>query len=111
MGQGFDKQPASRTVKFQNITYAGGAGGGAAVVTAPFGPAIQHIRVTSSLAGYGSVDQSTSATAVTSANMPSGMIIPANTIGGEYFIVTPGQIFTFCSTSTSSGYVSVTEMA
>jgi hypothetical protein len=35
-------------------------------------------------------------------------LIPANT--PEYFCVTPGQVLNFISTSTSTGYVVLTEM-
>jgi hypothetical protein len=111
MGAGFDKQPASRANVYQNITYAGGTGGGPTVVSTFFHASTQQIRVISTLAGFVSIDQSTSATAVTSANMPSGMIIPASTVGGEYFVVTPGQFLSYCSTSTSSAYISITEVA
>ena len=111
MGAGFDKQPASRPWLYQTINYAGGAGGGPIVCTAPFSKSTQHIRAISQLAGYVSIDQSTSATLVTSSTIPNGMMIPASTVGGEYFTVTPGQIFTFCSTSTSSAAITITEMA
>jgi hypothetical protein len=39
----------------------------------------------------------------------SATLIPANT--PEYFAVTPGQVLNFISTSTSTGYVSLTEMS
>jgi hypothetical protein len=99
MSSAFPKQSASRPIRYQNLTYAGGAGGGASVVSTNFQSATQQIRVFSTLAGWGSIDQLPSATTVTSANMPSGMPIPASTVSGEYFTVTPGQIFTFCSTT------------
>jgi hypothetical protein len=35
-------------------------------------------------------------------------LVPANV--PEYFAVTPGQVLNFISTSTSTGYVSLTEM-
>jgi hypothetical protein len=111
MGHGFDKQPASRFNKFQTLVYTGGASGGATVISTFFANSTQHIRVISSVAGYISIDQSTSSTIVTSANMPSGALLPASTVGGEYFIVTPGQFLSYCSTSTSSANISCTEMA
>jgi hypothetical protein len=111
MVTGFSKQGASRPVKYNFLTYAGGTSGGPVVCSSPFGNATQHIRVFSTVAGYISIDQSTSVTIVTSANMPSGLPIPASMVGGEYFITTPGQLLSYCSTSTSSGYVGVTEMA
>ena len=120
MSSGFDKQPASRPITYQNITYTGGASPSTTVYSAKFGVATQQVRVFSSLAGWCSIDQSTltvatatqSAATVGSTNIPgTGMFIPASTVTGEYFTVTPGQLFTFASTSTSSGYVSITEMA
>jgi Terminase RNaseH-like domain/Terminase large subunit, T4likevirus-type, N-terminal len=44
----------------------------------------------------------------TTATANSGALVPANR--AEYFITTPGQMFSFISTSTSSGYVVVSEM-
>jgi hypothetical protein len=112
MGHGFEKQPASRANIYQNITYAGGAGGGPTVISTNFHSSTQHIRVISSLAGWCSIDQSTGSTIVSSSTIPGvGFQIPASTVGGEYFIVTPGQFLSFCSTSTSSAYISITEMA
>jgi len=119
MGAGFDKQPASRPVIYQNLTYTGGASPSTTVYSSKFSNGTQHIRVISTLAGWCSIDQSTVAAStsvqsatVGSTNIPAtGMSLPASQVGGEYFIVTPGQLFTFASTSTSSGYVSVTEMA
>jgi hypothetical protein len=51
---------------------------------------------------------STNSTAVVTANSASALIA-ANAVG-EYFTVTPGQVLNFISTSTSTGYVSLTEM-
>ena len=119
MGSGFDKQPASRPITYQNFVYTGGTSPTTTVYSAKFGPSTQQIRVISSLAGWCSIDQSTVAAStsvlsatVGSTNIPgTGMQIPASVTGGEYFIVTPGQLFTFASTSTSSGNISVTEMS
>ena len=119
MAGGFDKQPASRPVTYQTMFYTGGASPSTTVYSAKFGVATQQIRVISTLAGWCSIDQSTVAASTTvqsatvgSTNIPgTGMIVPASTVGGEYFTVTPGQIFTFASTSTSSGNLSITEMS
>ena len=100
----FTKQGSSRIIKMQMLANTQGA----AVCSAPFGPSTQQIRVTSNVSGFGSVDQSTSSTGATSAG--TGIIIPAHTTGGEYFTVTPSMVFTFASSSTSSGLFSVTEM-
>ena len=119
MGAGFDKQPSSRPNVYQNMFYVGGASPSTTIYSTKFATATQQIRVISSLAGWASIDQSTVAASTTvasatvgSTNIPgTGMIIPASTVGGEYFVVTPGQLFTFASTSTASGTVSITEMA
>src|SRR5262245_50268457 len=92
-------QPASRLDRsiVTNIT-----SGTASQTTTPVGSQTYQIRVTSTLPIWAVVG-STTATA------NSGALIPANK--SEYFITTPGQVFSFISTSTSSGYVSMTEMA
>ena len=119
MGNAFNKQPASRPNIYQTLNNAGGATPSTTVYSRKFSSGTQQIRVISTVAGWCSIDQSTVAasTSVASAvvgstNIPAtGMAIPASAAGGEYFIVTPGQLFTFASTSTSSGYVAITEMA
>jgi hypothetical protein len=98
-------------IKYQMLAYVGGASGGPVVCSAPFGANIQQIRISSSVAGYASIDQSTSGTLVSSTSIPAGATIPNNTIGGEYVTVTQGQLLSFCSTSTSSGNISVVECA
>ena len=108
----FNKQPASRPVVYQNLTLAGPP---VLMCTAKFSNGTQQIRVLSSIPGWMSIDQTTSATGITSASVvttaPGGLFLPAATFTGEYFAVTPGQLLTFCSTGTSSGNLSVTEMA
>lgn len=114
MSIGWDKQPSSRVNVAQNITWLTTAGPnpGPIVCTSKFSNGTQQIRVISQIAGWVSIDQSTSSTLVTSANIPAtGMFVPASTVGGEYFAVTPGQLLTFCSTGTTTGVISVTEMA
>ena len=113
MGMGFSKQPASRPTIYQNLTSPNPT---ATVCSAKFSNGTQQIRVITSLAGWFSIDQSTSVTGVSSTTVatssPGGTFIPAATFTGEYFTVTPGQLLTFCTTTAgSSGYVSVTEMA
>jgi hypothetical protein len=100
------KQSSNIPVKYQVLQY-----NSATAFSTNFGQSIQQIRVTSQLAGWGTVNQTTSDSIIASSAGGVGMIIPANTVGGEYFTVRPGQFFTFSSTSTSTGAVSVTEMA
>ena len=110
-GGGFDKQPASRPIIYQNMLIASPI---ATVCSAKFSNGTQHIRVLSTVSGWVSIDQSTSTTAVTSATIittvGAGCFIPAATFTGEYFTVTPGQLLTFCTTGLTTGTISVTEM-
>jgi hypothetical protein len=71
--------------------------------TTPFGSQTRQVRITSTLALWATIDS----TAVVTANSAAALI-PANV--PEYFAVTPGQVLNFISTSTSTGYVSLTEM-
>jgi hypothetical protein len=70
----------------------------------PFGSQTYQVRITSPLPIWATIDS----TAVVTANS-AAVFIPANV--PEYFTVTPGQVLNFISTSTSTGYVSITEMA
>ena len=72
--------------------------------TTPFGSQTRHARVVSTLPIWVTLDS----TAVVTANSASALIAP-NAVG-EYFTVTPGQVLNFLSTSTSTGYVVLTEM-
>jgi hypothetical protein len=72
--------------------------------TTPFGSQTRQVRLASTLALWVTLDS----TAVVTANT-SAALIPANV--PEYFAVTPGQVLNFISTSTSTGYVSLTEMS
>ena len=99
---GFEKQHGSRENIDQVLAYLGG---GATVASNKFGNATQQIRVVSEVQGWLSVGYSTTVTIGT-----NGMKISPN-VEGEYFTTTPGQIAAFNSTSTSTGYISLTEMA
>ena len=116
MGQ-FSKQSSSRPIKYQVLTY-----NSASIGSTNFGPSVQQVRVMSQLGGWITINQSTSDSIIATTNGGVGMIVSgvstafsAGTIGGgsgfpEYFAVTPGQLFFFNSTTTSSGAVSITEM-
>ncbi len=115
MAYGWDKQPASRPSIYQVLLY-----NSATVISTFFKTGTQQIRVSAQCNGWGAVDQSTASVTVTSAG-GAGMIITGGTTSAlsvvytsptaEYFTVTPGQFFSFSSTSTSTFSVSVTEMA
>jgi hypothetical protein len=69
--------------------------------TTPVGSQTYQVRITSTLPIW-----VTFGTIAATANSDS--FVPANK--PEYFITTPGQCLGFISTSTSSGYVSLSEM-
>jgi hypothetical protein len=71
--------------------------------TTPFAAQTYQVRVVSTLAIWATIGS----TAVVTANSASAYL-PPNT--PEYFAVTSGQVLNFISTSTSSGYVALTEM-
>ncbi len=115
MAYGWDKQPASRPNFYQVLQY-----NSATVISTFFKQGTAQIRVSAQCNGWGSIDQSTGSVGVTSAG-GAGMIITGGTTSAlsavytapafEYFTVTPGQFFSFSSTSTSTFAVSITEMA
>jgi hypothetical protein len=75
----------------------------ASVTTTNFGSQTYQVRIVSSLPIWATIDTTATVTAQSSATW-----IPANT--PEYFAVTHGQHLNFISTSTSTGYVVLTEM-
>ena len=99
MPQFFNKQPASRWLRDNNISIPGD---GASHPTTNFGNSTQQIRVASTLAGWLQIDGSGTAVANTS------MYLPAN--WESYWTVSPGQVAAFLSTSTSTGTCSVSEV-
>lgn len=93
----FDKQHSSRLGR-QHVTTISSV----SAQTTAFGSQTYQIRVVPTLSIYGITGTSTyTATGVES-------FFPANVI--DYLTVTGGQVFTYISTSTSSGVVSITEM-
>jgi len=107
---GWDKQPASRPFKYQVV---GWTGSGTALSTY-FTSQTYQIRICSQTAGWAIIDSTrgdlNGGTIPTTAG-GIGEFVPASTVGGEYFTVSPGQSFLWASTSTSSFYISITEMA
>ena len=114
MAYGWDKQPASRPIKYQVLQY-----NSATVISTFFAANTCQIRVSAQCNGWGAIDQTTGSVTVSSAG-GAGMIITGGTTSAlsvvysapsyEYFTVTPGQFFSFSSTSTSTFSVTVTEM-
>jgi len=119
MSAAFGKQSASRPIKYQVLNY-----NSATTWTTKFGNSIQHIRVMSQLGGWGTINDSTADSVIATSAGGVGMFITGISTGTpgaatiatgspypEYFAVTPGQIFVFSSTSTSTGACTITEMA
>ena len=71
--------------------------------TTPFSAQCRQVRLVSTLALWATIGS----TAVITANS-SAALLPANTL--DYLTVSPGQVLNFLSTSTSTGYVVVSEM-
>jgi hypothetical protein len=96
-------QPASRLGR-SIVTQVATAQTNATQFTTPFGSQTRHVRLVSTLTLWITIDS----TAVVTANSAAAFI-PANT--PEYFGCSPGQVLNFISTSTSTGYVALTEMS
>jgi hypothetical protein len=99
----FDHQHSSRPIKYQNLAYTGSASVGSTI----FGTETWQIRVASDISGYVTIGDGA---AVTATAQSGSMRIAANT-EPEYFSVSPSQMIAFISTSSSSGNISITEMA
>ena len=119
MASGFDKQAASRPVIYQVLQY-----NSASVGSTKFKAGTQQIRVMSQIGGWGTINDTTNDSVIATSAGGVGMFITGISTGTpgaatvatgspypEYFTVTPGQLFFFSSTSTSTGAVSITEMA
>ena len=96
-------QPASRLGR-SIVTAVATAQTNASQTTTNFGSQTRQVRIVSTLAIWATVDTTATVTANSSATY-----LPANA-PPEYFAVTPGQVLNFISTSTSTGYVVLTEM-
>jgi hypothetical protein len=96
-------QPASRLGR-SIVTAVATAQTNATQFTTPFGSQTRQVRIASTLALWITIDS----TAVVTANSASALL-PAN-VAPEYFGCSPGQVLNFISTSTSTGYVVLTEM-
>ena len=95
-------QPASKLGR-SIVTQIATAQTNATQFTTPFGSQTRQVRINSTLALWIILDS----TAVVTANSASALVSPNVP---EYFAVTPGQVLNFISTSTSTGYVVLTEM-
>src|SRR5262249_42698992 len=93
------------------VTQVATAQTNASQTTTPFGTQTYQVRVSHSFAAgiWISIGNSTTAAVAVSATAGTDNYFPNNWI--DYYSCTPGQALAFISTSTSTGYVSVTEMA
>ena len=100
----WNKQNASRLGR-SIVTQVATAQVNATQFTTPFGSQTRQVRLAHNFTGgiWATLDS----TAVVTANS-SAAYLPGNLF--EYFTVTPGQVLNFISTSTSTGYVALTEM-
>ena len=96
------KQPSSRPLIYQVLSFAGSA----SVPSTNFSKQTYQIRIVSDIGGWFVVGDGTS---VSCTAQSSSMKINAST-DEEYISVSPGQMCAFNSTSTSTGCVSITEM-
>jgi hypothetical protein len=103
MSISFLKQPCSRINRMQNLNFVG-----ATIVSAAFGVATQHVGIISNVSAGGWFCIDNGATAMSTLG-GVGVILPPNI--PLFFITTPGQTLTFTSSTTSSGVVSVFELA
>src|SRR5262249_54097511 len=94
------------------VTQVATAQTNATQTTTPFGSQTYQIRVSHSFANgiWIAVGNSTSVVSGTAVTATAGAdnYFPNNWL--DYYSVTPGQALAFISTSTSTGYVSITEM-
>jgi hypothetical protein len=95
----WESQPASRLGR-SIVTQVATAQTNASQTTTNFGSQTRQVRINSTLAIWVTID--------TTAANSSAVLISPNV--PEYFAVTPGQVLNFISTSTSTGYISLTEM-
>jgi hypothetical protein len=89
------------------VTQVATAQTNASQTTTPFGSQTYQVRVTHSFANgiWISIGNSTTASVAVTAAAGTANYLPQNWL--DYYTVTPGQALAFISTSTSTGYVSV----
>ena len=102
MSNYWGKQPSSRPIVYQFLTYGGNA---TSVPSTAFSAQTVQVRVASEVQGWLTFDGSGASATVTS----SSMKIPAN-VAAEYITVSPGGFCAFNSTSTATGVCSVVEV-
>ena len=99
-----EKQHSSRIQRSLATSIATAQVNTSTVLSTRFKTSTYQIRMASTLALWYSVGDSTNVTATAGTDT----MLPANVI--DYITVSPGQWLAFISTSTSSGYLSISEM-
>ena len=108
MANYIDKQRSSRPNIYQALAYGGNA---TSVPSTNFGPQTFQIRVVSEVQGWLAIGPgTTSGTTLTCTVASSSLKINGGT-DEEYLTVSPGMMCAFNSTSTSTGFCSIVEMA
>jgi hypothetical protein len=100
----FNKQPSSRPIKHQVLSYGGNA---TSVPSTNFSSETWQIRVVSEVQGWLVIGDGNAV----SCTAHSGSMKINGSVDEEYITMTPGQMCAFNSTSTSTGMVSITECA
>ena len=104
----FEKQRSSKPIVFQALAYGGNA---TSVPSTNFSAQTFQIRVESEVQGWLVFGPGTTSGTTLSATVASSSVKIAANVAGEYFQVTPGTMVAFNSTSTSTGFCSIVEMA
>src|SRR5262249_14344026 len=104
MGNNWKGHSASRLGR-SIVTQVATAQTNATQFTTPFTAQTYQVRIASTLPIWITIGSTT----VVTANSAAAFIAP--NVVGEYFAVTSGQVLNFISTSTSTGYVTFTEIA
>jgi hypothetical protein len=99
----YEKQPSSRLGRSIVTSMATAQVASASNFSTNFAAQTYQVRVTSTLPLWATIGS----TSVITANS-SATLIPANV--PEYFAVTSGQVLNFLTTSTSTGYVVISEV-
>lgn len=99
----WEKARSSRATRINELDYTGSG----TQATTPMGSQTYQVYVVSDVRGYLSFGSTTPTT--TSRDTATIELMP--NVAGSYWTVTPGQVLSFSSSSTSSGSVLITETA
>jgi hypothetical protein len=108
MSNFWGKAPSSKPNIYQVLSYGGNA---TSVPSTNFGPQTYQVRVISEVQGWIVFGVGSTGGTTLSCTAQSGSAKINANADEEYWTVQPGMMCAFNSTSTSSGMVSITEMA